>query len=184
MVKKMLSQMNKETIDRHVGNLAADYVLDLLPQEEKRSIAHHLSQCIKCRQVVAAEERIGLLVRSTVEASGQSQAELRSIMPQVPARRAGLLGNVTFRQQLVIAGLFLVMFLAGFNLMFEQQIDGFTAPLSTAYVATASHTHTPTAVTSSPTPRIRANEASDQAVPIQNLNQPLITPAPSALEAR
>ncbi|MGB3714132.1 MAG: hypothetical protein WA996_06850 [Candidatus Promineifilaceae bacterium] len=176
--------MNEESITKHIGNLAADYVLDILPQEDKRTISKHLTLCVKCRQLVAAEERIGLLVRSTVEASGQSRAQLSAMMPRVPARRTGLLRNVTIRQQLAIAGLFLVVFLAGFNLMFKQEIGGYTSPVSTAYVATASHTHTPTAATSSPTPLIRSNESADQALPIQILSHPLITPAPSPADAR
>lgn len=176
--------MNEELVTKHIGNLATDYVLDVLPQEDKRHISKHLKQCVKCRQLVAAEERIGLLVRSTVEASGQSRARLSALMPRVPAKRAGLIGNVTIRQQLAIAGLFLVVFLAGFNLMFKQEIDGYTAPVSTAYVATASHTHTPTAATSSPTPLIRTNEAAAQALPNQISSHPLITPAPSPVDAR
>jgi anti-sigma-K factor RskA len=176
--------MNEESITKHIGNLATDYVLDLLPQEDRRTVSKHLSQCIKCRQVVASEERIGLLVRSTVESSGQSRAQLKALMPQVPARRTGLLGNVTIRQQLAIAGLFLVVFLAGFNLMFKQEIGGYTAPISTAYVATASHTPTQTAATSSPTPLFRTNEGAAQAFPIQVLSHPLITPAPAPVDAR
>jgi hypothetical protein len=105
-------------------------------------------------------------------------------MPHVPVRRTGLLGIVTIRQQMAIAGLFLVVLLAGFNLMFKQETGGYTAPLSTAYVATASHTHTPTAATSSPTPLIRANESAAQTVPIQALSHPLITPAPAPIDAR
>lgn len=176
--------MNEESITKHIGNQAADYVLDLLPQRDKRTISKHLSQCIKCRQVVAAEERIGLLVRSTVEASGQSRAQINALMPQAPLRRTGFLGNVTIRQQLAFAGLVLVVFLAGFNLMFKQETGGYTAPISTAYVATAMHTHTPTAATSSPTPLIRTNEGAAQPIPIQVLSHPLITPAPAPVDAR
>lgn len=180
----MLSPMNKESVTNHIGNLAADYVLDLLPLEDKRYVSRHISLCLKCRQLVAAEERIGLLVRSAVDASGKNQAQLRPLMPRVPARRAGLFGSVTVHQQLALAGLFIVVFLAGFNLMFKQDMGGYTAPVSTAYVATASHTHTPTAATSSPTPIIRTDTGPVLALSVQSENIPIITPAPSPIEAR
>jgi len=179
-----LNLMNETTPGKHVGNLASDYVLGLLGPEQKRTVSRHIRECVNCRQLVSAEKRIGLLVRSTIEATGPGQAQLSSLMPESPASRPGWFSSVTIRQQVAIASIILVTFFAGFNLLSRQEIGGFSAPMSTAYVATASHTHTPTSVTSSPTPILRTSEIAALTISSSSLNQPLITPAPRPVDAR
>jgi anti-sigma factor RsiW len=176
--------MNDTTPGKHVGNLASYYVLGLLAPEQKRTVSRHIGECVNCRQLVAAEKQIGLLVRSTIEASGPGQAQLSSLMPDIPANRPGWFSSVTIRQQVAIAGIVLVTFFAGLNLISRQEMGGFSAPISTAYVATASHTHTPTSATGSPTPILGTNEITALTINSSSLIQPLITPAPRPVDAR
>jgi hypothetical protein len=183
-MKQMLCPMNKELINNHIGDQVTDFVLDLLAPEDRHFLAMHLKQCSRCRQLVAVEERIGLLVRSTVEASGQSQAKLSILMPQAPAKHAGLFSRASVRQQFAFAGLALIVFLAGFNLMFRQELHGSTAPVATTFIATASYTQTPTEATSSPTPKTHQQESTARPATDQLFSSPLITPAPPAVNAR
>lgn len=176
--------MNEMATGKHIGNLASDYVLGLLAPEQTRTVSRHIRECVNCRQVVASEERIGLLVRSTIETSGQGEAQLSSLMPKIPVSRHGWFSNVTIRQQVAIAGIVLVAFIAGINVMSRQDIGGFTAPVSTAYVATASHTYTPTQATLSPTPILKTDEIFDLSTNSSSKIQPLITPAPPPVLAR
>jgi anti-sigma factor RsiW len=173
----------KEIItDKHIENLAADYVLDLLPAEKKSSLSKHIARCSECRQLVAEEQRIGALVRSTVDAIGRDQTRLRSLMPPESDRKVGSFYRTPIYRQLAFAAVFLIVFFTGLNVLFNQEMPGYSTPESTAYVVTASHTGTPAIATSSSTPLIRTYEA-DTRVHIDHYDdEPMVTPAPAPVD--
>jgi len=105
-------------------------------------------------------------------------------MPPVPERKPGILNLSFFNRQLAVAAVILVVFLAGLNVVFKQEMSGYSAPISTAYLATASHTNTPAAATLSPTPSLESIEGDlfTQPSPMEQL--PLVTPAPPPIAAQ
>lgn len=72
----------------HIQNQITDYVLDLLPAEERRGVARHVAGCDACRRAVEREREIGRLVHNTVMVvTKPDYNRLRSLMPPIPARR-------------------------------------------------------------------------------------------------
>ena len=174
----------KETVtEEHIGSLAADYVLDLLPVEEKSSFSKHIARCPDCRQLVADERRIGALVSATVDATCKDQARLRILMPTVSDRKAGLFSRAPIYQQLAVAVVFITVFFAGLNVLFNQEIPGYTAPESTAYVSVASHTGTPAIATSSPASLLTTYETDTRVYNDLFDETPMVTPAPAPVDA-
>ena len=151
--------MTETNNDQHIGSLVSEYVLDLMPIEERSSHTRHIAHCSECRKLVAAERRIGALVSSTVSATGQNQTQLKTLMPSLPKKRTGFFSKASIYQQIAFASVFLILFFAGINFVFNQNVTGFASPQSTVYITTASLTGTPTIATSSPTPLIETFEA-------------------------
>lgn len=174
----------KETItDEHIGNLAADYVLDLLPAEEKSTLSKHIARCSECSQLVAAERRIGAFVRATIDATGQDQARLFFLMPTVADRKVGFFNRTPIYQQLAFAVVFITVFFAGLNILLNQEIPGYAVPESTAYVSTASHTGKPEIATSTPVPLLTTYETNTRVYNDLFDKTPMVTAAPAPVDA-
>lgn len=176
--------MIEESSARHIRDLAADYVLGILPTGDRRYVSRHISQCTDCRKSVDVERKLVSLVKSTVEASGQGRSQLEALMPSTPREGFGSLAGLFTGRRVAIAGLVVLLFLGGINLQLNQKFGGLTVPESTAYVATASYTHTPTVAISSPTPSLSTANGRKSSSQNQGLPQPLVTPAPSAINAK
>ncbi len=109
---------------------------------------------------------------------------LRALMPPVPERNPGIFNQSFFNRQLAVAAVILVVFLAGLNVVFKQEMSGYSAPISTAYLATASLTNTPAAATLSPTPSLESDEGDSFTQPGPMEQLPLVTPAPAPIAAQ
>jgi anti-sigma factor RsiW len=175
--------MKDKFTDKHVGTLAADYVLGLLPAEERSSLSKHIARCPECSQLVAAERRIGTLVRTTVDATGKDQARIRSLLPHVSERKRRSFSRAPIYQQLAFAALFLISFFTGLNVLFNHEIPGSAAPETTAYVVTSSNTGTPAVATSSPTPLLTTSQVNTRVDNDSFDDQPMVTPAPAPIDA-
>jgi hypothetical protein len=73
---------------RHVGHLLADYVLDLLPGEERWRVEQHVAGCPQCRLALQQERRVGPAVRSTLAAATRPPAGMLSPRMPVTSRPA------------------------------------------------------------------------------------------------
>lgn len=133
-------------MEQHIQPLITDYVLDLLPESERRRLESHLSQCAGCREAVAREEGLEMLVRQTVQLATQPlPARLQALRPAVIPRRPSR--STRLARQLAPAMLFLIL-IAGLALQVTQFRNdlGLRAPVFyRAATPTATSTSTPTA---------------------------------------
>jgi anti-sigma factor RsiW len=174
--------MNDKLARNHISYLAEEFALELLPNDERQLVTRHIAHCIECRQVVETERQVARLVRSTIEATGVSRSRLNELRPKAPKRQVSFLNSLSLRRQIAFAGLLLILVIGGTNLVMSQSPGGFISPTSTAYVATASLTRTPTAGTSSPTP-ITSPDQNETVISQQAKSvRPFITPAPQAVD--
>lgn len=99
----------------HIHNQISDYVLDLLPDEEKQAAARHVAGCKKCQEAVRREREIGRLVHRTLnKATTPDYGRLQSLMPPIPARRTSVLAFLAPYRQWAIACLLLVAMMGAF----------------------------------------------------------------------
>lgn len=136
----------------HPLTMMADYVLDLLPVEERRRVESHARQCATCRQALQQErataERIGLAVRGAVHTAARpAPGRLALLRPPAPAARPPSKALI-----LRLAPVTLVTFLLALGVLFGPARPSFStgvfAPQTATAAggtATATSTHTPTA---------------------------------------
>ena len=99
----------------HIKNQITDYVLDLLPAEEKQAVIRHLAGCESCRREVQREREIGRLIHSTLnKVALPDYHRLQSLMPSIPGRRSSLLAFFAPHRQWALACLLLVAVLGAF----------------------------------------------------------------------
>ncbi|MFN2189790.1 MAG: hypothetical protein ACK2T3_13580 [Candidatus Promineifilaceae bacterium] len=176
--------MNDKISKQHIDELASSYVLDLLADELRPNVASHIAECSSCRERILAEKQIGALVSCTIRALDADRARLQSLMPAIPTRKSkGILSTPLF-QQVAFAAVIMLFFLAGLNILWNQDISGLRTPESTALVRTASGTGTPTIDTLPPTPSLSALETESPVSSKQSFNPPVVAPAPVPLEVQ
>jgi anti-sigma factor RsiW len=127
-----------------------DYVLGLLPAEERLQVEQHVTNCVECRQALARERKIATLIRRTVHDTSQpAPARLAALRPDYPVKRTAptmrvltQLAPVTLITFLFALGLLLP--LTGYNPLQGAYPPTFITPLSTPTV-TPTTTRLPTA---------------------------------------
>lgn len=71
-------------MNAHIDALVDDYVLDLLPAEERRRVELHAALCPRCRQLLAAERTRTARVESALRSSAAPLAgRLEALWPEV-----------------------------------------------------------------------------------------------------
>jgi hypothetical protein len=131
-----------------------DYVLGLLPVEERLQVELHTLNCVECRQALARERKIAALIRRTVHDTTQpAPARLAALKPDFPVKRTA----PTMRVLTQLAPVTLITFIFAIGLLL--QLTGFSpfqGPYTPAFIATiSSPTLTPT-TTRMPTATITA----------------------------
>lgn len=107
----------------HIQHQITDYLLDLLPDEEKVAVARHIAGCEACRLAIQKEREIGRLVQTTLnKATAPDYGRLQSLMPPSPRRRASILTSLTPYRQWAVACLLLV-FMMGALLFGDSTYD-------------------------------------------------------------
>lgn len=100
---------------KHIQHKISDFVLDLLPVEEKQAVSRHLADCAECRQAVQRERQIGRLIHTTLaSATRPKAAQLQSLMPVIPSQRPSLLTLITPYRQWAVACLLIVAMMGAF----------------------------------------------------------------------
>lgn len=99
----------------HIQHKISDFVLDLLPLEEKEVVSRHIAGCPECRQAVQRERQIGRLIHNTLNSATRPQLnQLQSLMPPIPTRRSSLLALFTPYRQWAVACLFIAAMMGAF----------------------------------------------------------------------
>lgn len=72
---------------QHVLTQLSDYILDLLPGDERQRVERHTAVCAQCRQALQRENRSGAAVRQTLTVATQPPpGRLMQLMPAAPRR--------------------------------------------------------------------------------------------------
>jgi anti-sigma-K factor RskA len=91
-----------EMTQSHVRHLAADYVLNLLPAEERRRVEEHSLECAACRHAILSDRRLAASVRLALLSAGRPAAgRLQQLMPKPNSDARA--GNSSFSGRLLEA---------------------------------------------------------------------------------
>ena len=163
--------MNQE----HVLNQISDYVLDLLPRQERRWVEQHTAVCSQCRQQLHQESELSQLMRGTLAMATQpSGLRLRQLMPPPPRAQNRQWPFAAWTKQLALTTLLFVMLWSGLSL-YQQQFSPNGTP-SNQLAVTATMTQDPTMTLASLEEKNEV-EAVTTAVPLLIL-EPSATPEP------
>lgn len=138
--------MNETT---HVRNLISDYVLDLLPRNERRQVEVHAAVCAPCRRALHRERALGRGVRDALAAvtrppAGQPPPNLARFMPPLRPRRRFWPAVLDYQRPLATLGVLLLILLGSFSLRPTGSGADWSLPSATALSATATATTAPT----------------------------------------
>jgi anti-sigma factor RsiW len=134
----------------HVFNQISDYVLDLLPGNERKQVERHTSACIQCRLALQQETQLTEMARSTLQiASRPDSRRLRQLMPPVPKQHESWWSRIwqgpMWHKQLVPLGLLLILLFGAWGMWQSGQNSVWASPSPTFLAATATMTDVPTA---------------------------------------
>lgn len=131
---------------QHTHTLMTDYVLGLLPPDERRRVESHARRCNDCRLALQREQAIGPLLRGAVmEAARPAPGRLAAIRPPLPAPRSRPMP--LYRRlapvSLMAAMLVMALLFGSGRLAFSPAL--YAVPDTPTHTQTATYTHTPTA---------------------------------------
>jgi anti-sigma factor RsiW len=99
----------------HIQHNLSDFVLDLLPVEEKQRVIHHIAGCADCRAAVQRERQIGRLIYGALNAATRPEPnQFQALMPAIPSRRSSFLAMFAPHRQWAIACLLLIAMMGAF----------------------------------------------------------------------
>lgn len=101
----------------HITPLITDYVLDLLPGEERAKVEQHAAACPPCRQRLQAERHLVHLTRDTLTLTLNPPASrLATLRPPVPSRSRPWYTTQTWQRSLAVMAVFLFLLITSFSL--------------------------------------------------------------------
>jgi anti-sigma factor RsiW len=181
----------------HVDSLVTDYVLDLLPDDQRRAVERHAAGCPRCLELLAAarrrEARLAGAFRGTM---APPAGRLEALWPQVSLaldgganRSAGWLPlgwTDQWRVALVALGVALVIVLGAFGTthgLDSWLLSTYTPTLAATPTAslTPALSHTPISWTETSAGMPRAVSATPAPAPETGAPSPVPLPAPSTL---
>ena len=152
-----LETRNSELEMEHITPLITDYVLDLLPGDERVRVEQHAAACPSCRQRLQAERHLVHLTRDTLSLTlNPLPTRLAAYRPPIPARSRPWYTTQTWQRSLAVMTVFLFLLITSFTLFPNGSTANalpthiaITATATTA-PATATHTLVPPTETSLP----------------------------------
>lgn len=192
----MYNQMMNHTRDHardhdHISTQLTDYVLGLLPAQDRLALEQHTAVCQPCRQQLQQERALAQVVRGTVTAATTPPVHLAQLMPPVPQKRPFWLTPLLPQRRVAFAALLLMLFLSSVGLRnWGTPINANANATLPAFIAATStleptETKLPTSTVASVTqPTATTNEATNvptnmaTAVPNQS-PVPQLSPAPN-----
>jgi anti-sigma factor RsiW len=164
----------------HVLHQIPDYVLGLLPRQERVRVEQHTAVCPICQQQLHQENELSTMIRATLTVAAQPAAlRLRQIMPAPsPIQQRWRFGQNWFSlnhwpRQLAVIAIFLALILGSVTL-YQQQYSSHTID---SIAATATMIHEPTMTVASVNEEEK-KEVVGTAVPA-HIIEPTSTPAPA-----
>ncbi len=128
----------------HINEIAPDFVLGLLTQEERRRVISHIVECESCRLAVASERNLIEEVRITLHrVSNHDPLRIRGLMPALPKRLWPLFSFSIVRPVALAFALILIAF-GGLMIKLDKRSLYGINETPTQSIATLSHTQTPT----------------------------------------
>ncbi len=146
----------------HITHLTSDYVLGLMPANQRQRVEYHVAWCERCRQSLSRERRLHQLIQETMGvASIPSPARLAALRPPVPSQnRFALPPNMWQRFGAAAATVCLIgmVWLSGTKLMGDMRgMSGWgNVPAASAVAVTA---------TSEPTATVTATQSATEMAP-------------------
>jgi len=164
----------------HITPLITDYVLDLLPGDQRAQVEQHAAACLHCRQLLQAERQLVQLTRDALALTlNPAPARLAALRPPVPARKRSWYTSQPWQKSLAVMAVCLFLLITSFSL-FPNGHAANALPThiaitatATSVPATATHTLAPPTETSAPSVAPAEGSPSPQATPIA-----LLLPAP------
>jgi anti-sigma factor RsiW len=129
----------------HIQTKLTDYVLDLLPRQERQAVERHVAHCTECEQALQRERHVGFHVRRTLQRVTQpANGRYRHLMPAIPQKKSWLQISIHAQRQLASLSIVLMLLFVGWSWHeSRQQSEIFSLP--TAVAVTATYTTEPTA---------------------------------------
>ncbi|MEZ4517693.1 MAG: zf-HC2 domain-containing protein [Chloroflexota bacterium] len=168
-------------MEQHILPPVSDYVLDLLPENDRHMLETHAATCSDCRRALEQERQIETLVRQTLQVATQPNSmRLQALRPRVVERQAQQ--PTMFVRQLAPVML-LLFILAGTLVLQVTRVAGeFNIPAPAFYknsTPTATNTSTPTATIANLDRQSHlSQDAVSMAFPVQPPAPPTETAAP------
>ncbi|NKQ34583.1 MAG: hypothetical protein HF973_03105 [Chloroflexi bacterium] len=126
-------------------NQLQEYVLDLLPPEERAGLERAAARDETLRLALRQEREVGRLVRATLqETTAPAYGRIPQLMPAVPRQRPYPWPSLTWQRSVAALALVLVLFLGSAGL-YQSRQAGMTNATPTLMAATATLTQEPTA---------------------------------------
>jgi hypothetical protein len=142
--------------------LISDYVLDLLPAEERQLVEFHAAGCVACRQAIQRERQVGQVVRETLlRLPRPASGRLNGLRPAYPRPRPFF----TAPRQLAALALMVCLLLGTVGLNQANNESNWSLQSPTALVVTETATAT-TAPTSTEMMTERSEPATIPANPV------------------
>lgn len=163
----------------HVNEKITDYVLGLVPENEKREIAVHITGCLECQQALSQERQISLAVRDALtQATYPDRQRLQELMPPIPQREAASLFGLNWQPRFAFVGLLLMLILGAVSLQTQLRQETWIGTSPAIYSTTAIVTDTPTLTVSATR---KDPEPLDTAIPTRVSHNPLAVPHPAIM---
>ncbi len=121
----------------HVQHLAADYVLNLLPADQRRKVEAHSQECETCREAIASDRRLAAGVRLALHNAGRPEAgRLQQLMPRPNATtNASFPGRLLGMQRSTVLALCLLVMMISLGSMLLGEY-GTQRSMTPNYIAT------------------------------------------------
>ncbi len=170
----------------HINEIAPDFVLGLLPQEERRRVISHIVDCESCRLTITNERNLMEEVRKTLQrVSNHNPQRIRSLMPAIPMRSWPAI-NFSIVRPVAVALAIILVAVGGFMINMDKSGLYGIHETPTHSIATLSHTQTPTSTATATSDKHEEGEINSQGsflfIPGPAIPQPKMTPESAHIE--
>jgi anti-sigma factor RsiW len=135
----------------HINEIAPDFILGLLPQEERKRVISHIVDCESCRLIITDERNLIEEVRNTLQrVSNHNPQRIRSLMPAIP-KRSWPAFNFSIIRPVAIGFMIILVAVGGFMINMDKSGLSRIHETPTHSIATSSNTETPTSTATATT---------------------------------
>jgi anti-sigma factor RsiW len=170
----------------HINEIAPDFVLGLLPQEERRKVISHIVDCESCRLTITNERNLMEEVRKTLQrVSNHNPQRIRSLMPAIH-KRSWPAFNLSIVRPVAVAFAIILVAVGGFMINMDKSGLSRIHETPTHSIATSVNTETPTSTAAATTDKHEEGGINSQRsflfISGSSVPQPQMTPEPLHFE--